>query len=55
MFLMSWDDEDDYDSLMEETDDLLEDYELERQLAEQEEEAAYRAHEIKNIVLPEGW
>ena len=44
MFLMSWDDEDDYDSLMEETDDLLEDYELERQLAEQEEEAAYRAY-----------
>ena len=39
-----YDDYDDYDSLMEETDDLLEDYELERQLAEQEEEAAYRAY-----------
>ena len=39
-----YDDYDDYDSLMEETDDLLEDCELERQLAEQEEEAAYRAY-----------
>ena len=39
-----YDDYYDYDSLMEETDDLLEDCELERQLAEQEEEAAYRAY-----------